>query len=213
MELKVVCCPLTGAMLHAELQRGKELMKNKYLYKELGATAACTVHLANMSSNCGRSWPLDKEIFVGDSWFSSAKVVIELQKCNYHYIGQVKTNHANFPKAWLEEYMEDMAPGHWMLLHAKVDLDGDNMAKKKRVEIVAVGYKYNKTKVNCFVMDYASGSHQPGPYYCARYWEEDGKCTTKWIARPWCIDDYYSNIGAVDNHNRVRQGHLRMEKT
>ena len=78
IEWKVLCCPLTGFMLGAKLQHGKDCMKHKYLHKELGATAPCTVYLANMTSNCGRAWSLDREIFVGDSWFASSKAAVEL---------------------------------------------------------------------------------------------------------------------------------------
>ena len=45
-EKKCTACSACKVMLHMEIQRGKEGMKNEKYNRELGATAACTVRLA-----------------------------------------------------------------------------------------------------------------------------------------------------------------------
>jgi hypothetical protein len=42
-EFKTTACPITGCMLHMEIQRGKEKMKEKQYNREIGATAGCTL--------------------------------------------------------------------------------------------------------------------------------------------------------------------------
>jgi hypothetical protein len=49
-EFKSVACPITGTMLHLEIQEGREGMKAKRLNKELGTTAGCTVRLMEACS-------------------------------------------------------------------------------------------------------------------------------------------------------------------
>ncbi len=42
-ELKVVACPMTGIMLHLEIQKGREAMRQAAYAAEMGVTAACIV--------------------------------------------------------------------------------------------------------------------------------------------------------------------------
>ncbi len=52
----------------------------------------------------------------------------------------------------------------------------------------------------------------PGKPYKATYCDRYGKQTTKKIACPRVLNEYFSRIGAIDNHNKARQGILRLEK-
>ena len=45
-EFKCMTCTATNVMLHLEVQRGKDGMKESRYHRELGATAACTVRLS-----------------------------------------------------------------------------------------------------------------------------------------------------------------------
>jgi len=46
-ELKTVCCGLTGVMLHAEVQKGKDAMKEAALASEFGVNAAIALRVAH----------------------------------------------------------------------------------------------------------------------------------------------------------------------
>ena len=71
-EFKATACAKSKIMLHIEIQRGKEGMKNTKYHKELGATAACTLRLAEATNGCGRTEQEQKrDIHICDSWFGS----------------------------------------------------------------------------------------------------------------------------------------------
>ena len=55
-------------------------------------------------------------MFVGDSWFSSIKTVIELALQGLNYVGQVKQCHKDLPKKYLEGMMERIAPRNWIVM-------------------------------------------------------------------------------------------------
>ena len=49
-------------------------------------------------------------------------------------------------------------------------------AKKDRVDLIAIGYKYNKKKVICFIATKGSGHTEPGVPYEAR-WKDHNDTT------------------------------------
>ena len=79
MIIQVVCCAITGCILHIEVQEGKDAMQAKKYSSELGATAGCSARLIRNTRYCGRKHDSrtkakkDKkaEIVYGDSWFGS----------------------------------------------------------------------------------------------------------------------------------------------
>ena len=54
IELKCVCCAVTGIMLYVEIQRSKEKMKQASFNAELGATAGCVVRMFDATAACGQ---------------------------------------------------------------------------------------------------------------------------------------------------------------
>jgi len=49
-----------------------------------------------------------RELYFGDSWFASITCTVELwQHFNVHFLGVVKTNHARFPKEFIESTMKN----------------------------------------------------------------------------------------------------------
>ena len=82
-------------------------MKNKSLQRELGATAACTVHLIEL---CHQAQYSPKDLVIGDAWFRSVKTATELAKRDSASFLQVKMNHKLFPKEYIDKSLVD-APG------------------------------------------------------------------------------------------------------
>jgi len=72
---------------------------------------------------------------------SPHQAAIQASKRGHHFIGVVKTSHARFPKQFLEEHLKDKSAGSRLVLTTK--LEG--------VDLVAMGYKYNKRKVIHFI--------------------------------------------------------------
>ena len=97
-----------------------------------------------------------KEIITGDSWFGSVKAAVELRRAGFKCVLQVKTNHALFPKKQIEEVLGPAPGGTSMVLRG---------VHKHGVELVSIGYKYNKKTVLFFVCTAAAGPTADGiPY-------------------------------------------------
>ena len=120
-EFKVTNSTKIGICLYLEIQRGKEGMQSHKYTDEMKKTAACSMRMAeatkNSTTNDERHGRHD--IYLGDSWFASVDVVVELHKrLNAQFIGVVKTNHSKFPKKWLKTTMKDWLPGSHLVLEA-----------------------------------------------------------------------------------------------
>ena len=88
-------------------------MKEKHSQRELGATAACTVRLAEI---CHQEQYSPKDSVMGDAWSGSVKTVTELAKRNNASFLQVKTNNKLFPKDYIDKALEDTPGGTHIVL-------------------------------------------------------------------------------------------------
>jgi hypothetical protein len=206
VELKVVSCGMTGIMLHLEIQKGKGPMADTKYTSEYGASAACTLRGAAGTKGSGRAQSVLErvtETVYGDSWFSSVRTCTALSReLDMNYLGIVKTAHKNYPKAYLEDKMKRWPAGSVLVLKSKID----------DVDLLAVGYKYNSTKVICFVMKKDCGDFSAGKPYEARWKDDNGNMAMREIFRPSCVSNYFEHSNTIDTHNHLRQGILKLEK-
>ncbi len=225
-EFKVVCDGLSGHITYLETQEGKHRMSKKEYFKELGATASC---VARASVVCGdiEGVKIDedvspddefdcavedesenvqggKELWIGDSWFGSVKTVSHLAKNNKYSIMHIKTAHKRCPKDFLETQMKDMPGGCWIVLEGRDE--------KENLNLVTVGYKYNKKKVLIFVFNKGAGSTDAGEPYEARFPDKFGNVCIRQVARPVVVSRYFKYNNKVDLHNQARQYDLALEK-
>jgi len=114
----------------------------------------------------------------------------------------VKTGHTKSPKKCLEDKMKDCTGGTWIITRATVD----------EVDLVSIGYKYNKKKVSTFVMIKGAGSTRPGEPYIARFPDSFGNVCIRHIARPVVISHFFNASNKVDSHNQSRKFSFRLEK-
>jgi Transposase IS4 len=153
-ELKSVADVETGVMLALEIQEGKEPMKLKKYFSDYGATTACTLRLVDLSAHCGQ---VDKdsggELFFADSWFASVKTARQCKAKGHDFIGPVKTSHRLYPKQEIEMMMANW-PGGTSLVFESDELEDGGHVHRLR----AIGYKYNKKKILCFVATDQAGS-------------------------------------------------------
>jgi hypothetical protein len=105
-EFKCAACQKTGVTLYLEIQHGKEGMKNELYHHTLGAIAGCTVRI------CERCTQVRG--VKADAWFSSVLTCVELVTRGFECIFQVKQNHGQYPKAFIEKALEK-APGGLVL--------------------------------------------------------------------------------------------------
>ena len=83
-----------GAMLHLEIQKGKEAMKISKFQNFLGVTTACMKRLDIATKGCGQLTLNDT--YFAYSWFSSVKTAEEMAAAGVDYCGPVKTSHKGF---------------------------------------------------------------------------------------------------------------------
>ncbi len=98
-------------MLYLEIQRGKaEMQKWSVRYRELGATASCTVQAAMEMSNSGqREIDHRHTCILCDLWFASVKTAEAIHESGHEWIGIVKTSRSLFLKKELEDKMKKLA--------------------------------------------------------------------------------------------------------
>jgi predicted GTPase len=147
-------------MLYLEIQRGKsEVPKWSEQYCELGATTSCSMRATTKMANCGQKIEEHRQnLNLANSWFSSVKTAEAIHESGHEWIGVVKTSHSLFPKKALEDKLKTWLDGMNLTLEATTS---------KGVRLIAVGYKYNSSKVLCFVATKNVGSTIAGDPYRA----------------------------------------------
>ena len=200
-EFKTSVCPVTGVMTYMEIQQGKELMKGTTYFSELGATASCLLRVAEGVTHKRGTQP--EEIVLGDSWFGSVKAAVAQSQAGFECVLQVKQNFALFPKKVIENVLKD-APGG-----VHIVLRGEHPTG---VNLLAVGYKYNKKSVLHFVCTEHAGTTEDGDPYEMKWTDDVGNVHIRNVARPAVISKFFQNCNSVDVHNHLRQSCLKLEK-
>jgi hypothetical protein len=208
-------------MLYIEVQRGKDAMRKQKYSALLGATAGCTLRLAEGSAYCGQSNQerftakdrIKPNLFVCDAWFGSVVMAEHMKTLHqttggewkgHEVIAAVKSNHSRFPKAELEEKMKDYPSGSYLVLECTTPT--------KQVQLLAIGYKYNARKILLFVATKNAGSTKPGTPYKAKFPDRFGNTKERSVIRPAILSQYFEISDAVDSHNHARQFLLALEK-
>ena len=127
-----------------------------------------------------------------------------ISKRGDHCVMQVKTSHSRFPKKFLENEMKDMPGGCWVVMEGR--------ATNENVDLVAIGYKYNKKKVLTFVTTKGAGSTCKGEPYKAKFNDAYGNVLERHIGRPSLLNTYFIESNEVDRHNQARQSLLALEE-
>lgn len=225
-------------MTHLEMQRGKVAMKKEEFYPEVGATAACTLRALKAVEYCGtrnkeRQIAKEQEVrhlLVCDSWFGSVKAVenaklmyrvpktngpqgeYDLKICRergqnpngHEIIGAVKTNTGSYPKKQIDKIMRHWPSGSYLVLECRTP--------DTKVDLVAIGYKYNSKKVLCFIMSKNAGSTAPGKPYIAKFPDKHGNVQERRVTRPEILSLSFGCADAIDSHNHCRQFRLGLER-
>ena len=124
-----------------------------------------------------------------------------LSKSGHDFIGVIKIGHALFPKQFLQETLGPLPSSSRLVLTATVD----------DVNLVAIGYKYNRRKVLFFIATSGVADIKNGDPYVQRWADEHGNLCTRDVPRPALISRYFKDSPKVDNHNQARQHDLGLE--
>ena len=218
-EFKCAVDGLTGTLLWLEIQEGKARMANKEHQKTLGATAACVLRGLQFLQEMTTIPPLPPaspseendddvpevtpKLHLADSWFGSVTAAENVAKAGHHAIFIIKTGSSRVPKKFLEDKMKDYPGGTWITLEGQTE---------NGVDLICIGYKYNKKKVLVFLTTRGAGATLDGDPYEARFPDRYGNVCTRDIARPEVISTYFKYCNVVDLHNQARQCDLALEK-
>lgn len=146
------------------------------------------------------------ELFLGDSWFSSVDLCENIAS---NYIGVVKTNHSRYPKEFLMNTMKPWPAGSHLLLRTVL-----NEGRRNEKVIFALGYKYSKSKVLCFIFTEGAGHTEckDENMYEAKWKDENLNQLTRKIRRPQVCHAYFTGSNIIDVLNQNRQYDLALEK-
>ena len=207
------------------------MRKLKFTSEAGSVTAATTLRLIEGSENQALGGG-DRYIVCADSWFGSVQMVealkclwsqpkipvpsdprnysleVDKAKGNNHnspeVVCSIKTNSGFFPHDELVQEMKEYPSGSYLVLGCT--------APATNVELRAIGYKYNATKVLLFLMSKNAGSTVPGRPYVARFPDEHGNIRERRVPRPSCLLKYFGCSNVIDVHNQYRQNLLALEE-
>ncbi len=114
----------------------------------------------------------------------------------------MKISHSLFPKKELEEKIKTWPGGMSSVME---------FTTSKGVKLIDVGYKYNSSKVLCFVAK-KSESTLPGEPYRARFVDDFENLLSRPVDHPEIILKYFQRTNGIDKHNQARQFELRLQK-
>jgi Transposase IS4 len=156
VELKASACGVSGCLLHIEIQKGKDAVREAEHSEAYGVTSACTLRLANASVHSGQDvGDARKNCIYGDSWFAGVKTAELIAKSRHCFVGPVKTNCGGFPKNEIQEVMKKWPAGASICFEAE-DPNGNKLG------LTAIGYKYHKKGSIHFIMTNDARSTTPG---------------------------------------------------
>lgn len=78
--------------------------------------------------------------------------------------------------------------------------------------VFAVGYKYNRRKVICFVFNKVTGVTTPGRPYMVRWCDDNDHLCSRKVECPDVCSLYFNHCNSIDAHNHVCQFALSLEK-
>jgi len=193
-------------MVWLELQEEKNKMSTKEYQQELGVTDACVLRgvMATGDSNSRFESNETGKLFLSDSWFGSVKSFANVVLAGHHACILVKTANSRSSKKFLDETMKDFPRGTWITLEGR--------SQKEEIDLVYVGYKYNKKTVLAFVFTKGSGSTAPEDSYEARFPSKYGNVCVRHVFRPAIVANYFKYSNCFDIHNQARQFDLCLEK-
>ena len=137
-------------------------------------------------------------------WFGLVKTTANIGQSGNNAVMMVKTAHARSPKKWLEEQMEEFPGGTWIVLEGRV--------QPEDIDLISIGYKYNKKKVLTFIATKGAGSTNAGELYETRFPDKFGNVCVHNGAHPSIISNYFNFSNCVDLHKQAQKFDLALEK-
>ena len=107
--------------------------------------------------------------------------------------------------SYIRKLMKDWPGGSYLVLKSTPRFSGEN-------PLLVIGYKYNSRKVLGFIATEGAGSNEPGDPYLSRFPDIYSNLSVRPVFHPRLIGRYFNACNAIDNHNRMRQSNISLEK-
>ncbi len=215
-ELKSSADGYSGILLRIEMQEGKLVKEPKEYERE---PDKIPFHAAIVLRLLSKSYHGTGRIIVGDAAFGSLTTCTELYRRGLYFLGVIKTACSGFPKKFFEAWGKgengNAKPtrGDCKVLRTTIGT-GNNTT-----EVTALGWYAKDGMVKQFIGS-TSVTTAGTPLKVPRTKlsvDENGVITTKTIyretPRPKLVEDLFKYFGAIDHHDRYRQGYLAMERS
>jgi hypothetical protein len=220
IEFKNVADVATGIMLCLELQEGATRMAQRPFHRPHGASVAWSLRLLQAAGLLG-----SYRVLIGDAAFGSVTTAKALLTYGMHCMMIVKQCHTLYPKKEMLDWAREMDAKHIrsnrgraLIYSSSVTVNTAATGERNTHSIAAVGYLF----FNCRTTLLTFGSCKPGPE-CVEARKEliqdpsrpgefvVAKGQPLRIPCPENIADMIAGFGAIDQHNMLRQGILRLE--
>ena len=122
-----------------------------------------------------------------------------------YYSGPVKTSHKGFCLITLENLIKNWPVGSYLVMKSTTIFPSE-------ISLLDIGYKYNYRKVLGFINIEGDGSTEPGDPYLYRFPDIFYNVFVCPVVRPHLIGSYFNACNMIDNHNRIRQSDIALEK-
>ena len=155
-----------------------------------------------------KPWANTNSIVVADSYFASVQAALRLKTIGLRFIGTIKTATKEYPMAYL---------GNHVLLGGKGDRHGV-LCKDIETGTTFLAFVWVDRDRRYFVSTCSSLAAGPP---CTRFrWKQVDRVTPDappeykevLVAQPEACAIYYSACGKIDQHNRLRQASLALER-
>ena len=80
------------------------------------------------------------------------------------------------------------------------------------IPLMTIGYKYNSRKFLGFIATEVAGSNEPGDPYLFHFPEIYSNVSFCTVVHPHLLSSYFNAFNSIDNHNRMQQSYLNLEK-
>ena len=110
-----------------------------------------------------------------------------------------------FYLAKLEKLMKDWSGGSYLVMKSTPIFPSEG-------PLLAIGYKYNSRNVLGFISAEGAGSTEPGDPYLYFFPDIYYNISVLPVVHPHLIGRYSNAFNAIDNHNRMCQSDLVLEK-
>ena len=120
------------------------------------------------------------------------------------YCVLVKTSHEGCCISKLEKLVKDWPGGSYFVINGNTRVPGGR-------SLLAIGYRYNFSKVLGFIADEGAGSTEPGDTYLSPFPDIYSNVYVWPVVCTHFLVGYFNACNGIDNHNRMWQYDLALE--